>query len=192
MSFDKTQAFFNEMSFFTLCNAAPGLGKFFGEPITVSTARTELATFGEIKKRAENWIYSSISFNKGDIGNTHIFFEKKDGLELANYAIEKKLGIKEGAAEWNELSINTVEEVINILGGNMTEILNVIFGEDIEIDVPELFLEMSEPLESCPEERNMVLNTFTLRLGMDRKVTLREMAEQRYYESLISQLKNKV
>lgn len=192
MNFDDTQKLFNEMSFFTLCNAAPGLSKFFKEVITISNPRTELATFGEVKERSRELLYTTIKFNDGKIGETHIFFDEEDALKLAEYAIERKLGQDKILDGLNELAIDTIEEFVNILGGNMTEILNVIYGTEINIDVPVLTLNKNRELDLYDDSEKVVFNTFTLRLGPERKIILRELAKQSYYEDLITQLKNKV
>lgn len=192
MSFEKTQKFFNEMSFFTLSNAAPDLGRFFKDTITISTPHTELTTFSQIREKANEMVYASIKFNEGDIGDSHIFFEEKDALLLAQYAIEKKLGERKSIQKWDELSINAIEEVVNILGGNMTEILNVIYGKEIKIDVPELKIKNEKEFQLYHDEEKIIVNTFTVRLGEEKKIKMREMAKQIYYEDLIAQLKKRV
>lgn len=186
------QKFFNELSFFTLCNAAPTLGKFFDDTITISNPKTEIITLNELEERSAEWVYTTISFNKGEVGNTHVFFSEDDALKLAKYAIEKKLNKVQHQNAWDEISINAVEEVMNILGGNMTEILTVVYGIDVELEVPELNLSTDNLKESFETDESLVFNNFTIHLGNSVILKMKEVAGQEYYEDLVKQLKKRV
>lgn len=191
MNFKEKHNFFNELGFFTLSNAAPSLGKFFEDSITISSPMTELIQFKELGYKIKNSVYMTIRFNEGEIGETHVILTERDAMTLAKYAIEKRFNILNETEEWDEFNKNAVEEIINILGGNMTEILTVIFGREVEINVPELTYDNSLQNIYNPEA-NLVLNTINMYLGENQRILIKELASEDYYMNLVKTLKKRV
>ncbi len=190
MNIEEKHRFFNELGFFTLCNAAPAMGKFLKDTITISSPKTRLVTIGDIKKEISNLIYSKVVFNNGEVGNTHVLVSEKDGMSLAKYVIKQRFNQEKEDNEWDEFAINSIEEIVNILGGNMTEILSVAFGKGVMIDVPELYFNMEKDLYEENEE--LIFNEFTIYFGDGNKIKMMELASQAYYNELLKQLRNRV
>lgn len=191
MKYEERYKFYNELGFFTLCNAAPALGKFLKDTITISSPKTELLYMKDLKMLTDDWVYTTVVFNKQEIGQTHVFLEKEDAIKLANYVIQRRLENAQEVTQLDDFAINAVEEVMNILGGNMTEILTVVFGKGVELDVPEM--KYGEDGKSLYEENDeLVLNTFSVYLGSNEKIKMKELALQSYYKELVNQLKNRV
>lgn len=191
MNIQEQNKFFNELGFFTLCNAAPAMGKFLKDTITISTPKTKLVKMKDIKKDIYKLVYSKVVFNEGEIGETHVLMTNADAMLLAKYAIKQRFNQEKENNEWDEFSINSVEEIVNILGGNMTEILSVIYGKGIVIDVPELHLK-DENKDFYSENEDLVFNKFTIYLGDGTKIEMMELAKQSYYKELLKQLRNRV
>ncbi|PGP12832.1 hypothetical protein COA01_34000 [Bacillus cereus] len=191
MNIEEKHKFFNELGFFTLCNAAPALGRFLKDTIMISSPKTELVSMADIEKEIKDLVYTTVVFNGGEIGETHVFLTEKDAMCLAKYVIKQRLNSEKDVEEWDEFSINAVEEVMNILGGNMTEILTVVFGKGVIIDVPELKYG-KDSVELYPKDEELVLNTFTMHLGTGEKIKMKEIAKASYYKELVNQLRNRV
>lgn len=192
MGIFEQQKFFNELSFFTLSNAAPALSDFFEDTITISNPKTSIVLLDELKEKTNGWVYATISFNDGKIGETHVLFKEQDAIKLAQYAIHKKLRNMPKSNEWGAMNVNAVEEILNILGGNMTEVLTVVFGEDVEIGVPELEFTTDSMNNKFLKNENLIFNDFTVYLGNEEKIKMKEVAKQTYYEDLVKQLKKRV
>ena len=61
------------MAFFTVCNSAGSLGKFFNEVVSVSSVKTEITGIEEIKKMGD--VYSKVTFNEGEKGEVYIIMK---------------------------------------------------------------------------------------------------------------------
>lgn len=187
----KDSQFFNELGFFTISNAAPSLGKFFDEVITISTPQTVVEPYVNIQDKLKNHVFTTIQFNGGALGETYIFLEEKDAFKLADFALTKKGLITQSVTTWDELSVNAVEEIVNILGGNMTDVLTLILGDEVELDVPVLYTGEERPV-NFDNDDEVLMNSSVLYLGEGSSIELHEVARKSYYENLIKVLKEKV
>lgn len=180
------ERFLNELSFFTVCSSSPELGKFFKTQVNISNPNSIICNFSDFKKEQEsNLFFSKISFNNGKLGDLYIVLTEKDALDFSRFAISKRLNKNKESIVWDDFSKSAIEEIMNIMGGNMTEVLSLIFKEEVNIEAPELITFKGAFGNLLANDEKIVVSSFEIDVLEEMNITLFEITPKYFFDKIL-------
>jgi flagellar motor switch protein FliN/FliY len=167
--------------------AATSLSNFVNKIVTISIPETRILTMSEVKKQFEpDVVYAKIDYSLGFSGSNLMLMKKEDALEFSKIVMKEKLGLD--VKEWNDDARNVLNEVFNIMVGNMSSSMSMIFNKHVKIMPPHLY-ENDMDKENELKEEKLVTVWFDVKIEDALKVRLVKIITIEQSEEMIKMIK---
>jgi flagellar motor switch protein FliN len=118
--------------------AASSLSDFVHKAVNISIPETKVLSFKEIKKiLGDTPIYTKIDYKEGFRGTNLLMLKTEEARQFTEIILKEKLNME--FEEWDSFAENVLSEVFNIMAGNMSTAMSLVFNKNITIEPPQLY-----------------------------------------------------
>jgi len=174
VEFNKEQLdILSEVGNMTVGQAATSLSDFVNKMVTITIPTTKVYTYKELREEfASSVITTKIDYTEGFEGSNLLMMQLGDAVDFSKVVTEEKLGTGDTIHAWGDLSKVILEEVFNIMIGNMSSGMSDIFNRYIKIGAPAIYADTEERDLFFPESEVLVAIWFDVRIESDFSIRL--------------------
>ncbi|PGK51580.1 hypothetical protein CN918_27700 [Priestia megaterium] len=174
VKFNKEQLdILSEVGNMTVGQAATSLSDFVNKMVTITIPTTKVYTYKELREEfASSVVTTKIDYTEGFEGSNLLMMQLGDAVDFSKVVTEEKLGNGDTISTWGDLSKVILEEVFNIMVGNMSSGMSDIFNRYIKIGTPVMYVDTEERDTFFPDSETLVAIWFDIRIETDISIRL--------------------
>ena len=168
--------------------AANSLSVFVNKLVTISIPDTKITTMDELKNSFQpSIVFTQIDYSEGLKGSNFLLMKKEEAFQFVNIILKEKLN--QELTEWDEYAKGVLAEIFNIMVGNMSCEMSVMFKKNIKIHTPNVYEKKASEWVPKENEGAVVAIWFEVRLNNEFTFKIVKVVDFDQAKQMIQMLK---